>query len=184
MELRDLLAAKKEALLRKWLDAVLESYPADASNFLKTKKNRFANPVGYSFSSGLEAVFDGLLNGVDSETLSSSLDGIVRIRAVQGMPPSKAMIFPFLLKHVLRCELEQELRGGRFSDELTALESAIDALALRAFDIYMQCREKIYALQAEEAQRLTYRLLQKAKLVCEVREEDPDAGSSSTDTKK
>ncbi|MCC6347730.1 MAG: RsbRD N-terminal domain-containing protein [Nitrospirales bacterium] len=183
MDLKGLLAAKKDAILRKWFDAVLESYPADTSNFLKTKKNRFANPVGYSLTKGLEALFDGLLQGVEIETLSPSLDSIVRIRAVQGMAPSKAMIFPFLLKNAIRGELEPELRGDRFSGEMTALESAIDALALHAFNIYMQCREKIYALQAEESQRLTYRLLQKAKMVCEVQGEDPGTGSSK-DTKK
>lgn len=184
MDLKDLLAAKKETIIEKWFDVVLESYPADTSNFLKTKKNRFANPVGYALSSGLDALFDGLLQEADIETLSPTLDSIVRIRAVQGMPPSRAMVFLFLLKHVIRDTLEPEIRGGGFSDELAGLESAIDAVALHSFDIYMNCREKIYELRAEESRRLTYRLLQKAKLVCEVQDEDPGTGSSNKDTIK
>jgi len=52
--------------------------------------------------------------------------------------------------------------------ELKEIELRIDSLALLAFDLFMACREKIYELKANEARNMTYRLLQKAKLVCEV----------------
>jgi len=44
-------------------------------------------------------------------------------------------------------------------------------MALISFDIYMKCREKIYELKTDELRRMTYRLLQKANLVREVRGE-------------
>lgn len=39
----------------------------------------------------------------------------------------------------------------------------------------MKCRERIYEIKADEVRRITFRLLQKAKLVCEIKEEDLDA---------
>ena len=93
------------------------------------------------------------------------LDGIVRIRAVQDFAPSQAVSFIFVLKGVVRGELKNELLENRFSEELAAFDSAVDVLALFAFDIYMKCREKIYELKAKEATNMTFRLLQQARII-------------------
>jgi hypothetical protein len=53
------------------------------------------------------------------------------------------------------------------SEELAIFDSAVDDLALFAFDIYMKCREKIYDLKAQEVKNATFRLLQQAKLMGE-----------------
>ncbi|MCL4474928.1 MAG: RsbRD N-terminal domain-containing protein [Nitrospirae bacterium] len=164
-DVRDLLSRKKSALLERWFDIVLETYPSESSGFLKNKKRQFANPVGYTISQGLEDLLDELLQEreMDIEKVSSVLDSIIRIRAVQDVTPSQALAFVFRLKKVLR-----EEGGTAPSEEIEALESRIDAIALISFDLFMKCREKIYDLKANELRNMTFRLLQKAKLVCEI----------------
>ncbi|MGD1076470.1 MAG: RsbRD N-terminal domain-containing protein [Thermodesulfovibrionales bacterium] len=169
MKLKDLLSEKKGAILKRWFDKVLETYPPDTSSFLRNQKKPFSNPVGYTISQALEKIFDGLLQERNLDEISPFLDNIIRIRAVQGMPPSQDLAFLFHLKNVIRDEIEPDEPVA--TDEILKLESRIDALALTSFDIYMKCREKIYELQANEVKNMTYRLLQRAKLVCEVQEE-------------
>jgi hypothetical protein len=174
MKLHDLLAQKRSKILSRWLDLALDNYPTDTKKFLKKRKDRFANPVGSTISTELENLYKELLQGLDPERVSPILDGIIRIRAVQDCSPSQATAFIFLLKKVIREELETELKKGEYSDQLLLLESRIDELALLAFDIYITCREKLYEIRANEMKNQVYRLLQRADLIAEVPEWKPD----------
>jgi hypothetical protein len=173
MKLEKLLSEKGPAILDRWLKLILESYPADTQRFLKKQKDPFANPVRHTISKELENIYRELLKGVDRERVSPFLDRIIRIRAVQDFSPSQAIAFVFLLKQVIRGLLDKEIREHSLSDDLLALESQIDDLALVAFDVYMGCREKIYALSANEARNQVYRLLQKKGLMAEIPEWEP-----------
>lgn len=159
------LLEKKTAILKKWFDAVADTYPDNTSSFLKKKKAQFTNPVGYNLAEGLEGLFEALLQGVILEKVSVFLDSIVRIRAIQEFAPSEAVAFIFQLKKIVRQELGSDVLQQRMSEELAAFDAAIDDLALYSFDIYMKCREKIYDLKANEARSMTFRLLQQAKLI-------------------
>ena len=172
--LKNLLSEKRAAILERWLDIILESYPADTSNFLRQQKNRFANPVGAAISQGTNGLFEELLNGKSSDEISPFLDNVIRIRAVQDFTPSKAVSFIFLLKKVIREVLEKEISENRFSDELSALDADIDNMAMEAFDIYVKCREKLYDIKANEVRRMTFRLLQRANLICELSEQEQE----------
>jgi hypothetical protein len=168
MNLKHLLTEKKSAILKKWFDAIADTYPEDTAGFLKNKKARFQNPVGYNIAEGIAGLFDSLLQGMIPDTVSAFLDTIIRIRAIQDFQPSEALSFVFQLKKVVRQELGGEiLKSRELADELAAFESTIDDLALFSFDLYMKCREKIYELKANEARNMTFRLLQKARLIDE-----------------
>jgi hypothetical protein len=160
------LLEKKTAILKKWFDAVADTYPDNTSSFLKKKKAQFTNPVGYNLAEGLEGLFEALLQGVILEKVSVFLDSIVRIRAIQEFAPSEAVAFIFQLKKIVRQEFGSGvLQQQRMVEELAAFDAAVDDLALYSFDIYMKCREKIYDLKANEARSMTFRLLQQAKLI-------------------
>ncbi|MDP1758292.1 MAG: RsbRD N-terminal domain-containing protein [Thermodesulfovibrionales bacterium] len=178
MRLNSLLTDKKASILEKWFNVIIESYPPDTASFLKTQSNRFANPIGSTISKGIEDIFDELLRGLNlpqaEEKTSQFLDDIVRIRAVQDFTPSQALSFIFPLKRIIREELAAEIAGNHLSDEILALESEIDGLALSSFDIYMKCREKIYDIKANEVKRSTFRLLQMANLINDTNGEEPD----------
>ena len=80
-----------------------------------------------------------------------ALDSIIRIRAVQNFTPSQATAFVFLLKQVIRDELQPDIQRERLSNEFLAFEARIDAMALSAFDVYMKCREEIHRIRMNEA---------------------------------
>jgi hypothetical protein len=172
MNLKDLLSNKKSSLIKKWFHAIIENYPADSSHFLSKQKDRFHNPVGYTISEGVEVLFDEILEDADSEKIFPVLNDIIKIKAVQDFSPSKAVSFFFLLKRVIRDEMGDDIMKHGLGEELTRLETQIDKLALLSFDIYMKCRERIYEIKADEARRMTFRLLQRANLICQVQEED------------
>jgi hypothetical protein len=169
MKLEDLLKQKGPHIRKRWVDLILETYPADSQRFLREQKDRFANPVGTTLSRETESLYHELLHGMDPERLNSSLEEIIRIRAIQDFSPSKAMSFIFLLKKVLGEELDKEIKESPgASQELLALESRLDEMALKGFDLYMKCREKVYEIRAKEAKSQVSRLLERAGLLCEI----------------
>ena len=115
-------------------------------------------------------MLDGLLARRSSEELEPALDAVVRIRAVQEIPPSRAMGFVFLLKRAVHAEL-----GESDPAPPAGFDSAVDDLGLAAFDLYMRCREQIYQLRAGELRRSTAKLLERA---------ERSLASAGDDTKK
>lgn len=174
MRIENLLEQRKSAIVKKWFDVIIHTYPDDTSKFLKAQKDPFANPVGQTFHRGLEALFDTLLKEPDRDTISSFLDPIIRIRAVQKFTPSQAVAFLFSLKQVIRKHLANELKDAPAVLELMNLESTIDELALNAFDIYMECREKLYELKANEERNRTFAAFKRAGLISEIPAAQPD----------
>ena len=173
MSLEQHIRDKKKAILSKWFELTIGTYPEQTAQFLKSKKNQFANPIGYTLFKEIEPILDGLCKGVECNTLQPFLENIIRIRAIQDFSPSQALSFIFLLKEVIREEMEVEIQQGALGRELLDLESRIDELGLLSFNIFMKCREKIYDLKANELKNRTVRLLKRAKLVSEEPEEIP-----------
>jgi hypothetical protein len=170
MSLKDLLHENRSTIVSQWFETVVGTYHEETRGSLRRQNAPFTNPVGFNTAQGLEGLFDGLLKGMMPSETSRFLDGIVRIRAVQDFAPSEALRFIFQLKDVVRKVLAKAPQDPATANELAAFESAIDDLALFAFDLYMQCREKIYDIKAKEARNMTFRLLQKAQLITEIKE--------------
>jgi len=173
MKLEKVLSQKSSLIQKKWVDQILETYPTDTRRFIKAQKDQFANPVGFTLSEGIGALFKAILQGTESEKAAPILDGIIRIRSVQEFSPSQAVGFIFPLKKILRAELKTEIRENQLYDDLHELESRIDDLALIAFDIFIMCREKIYEIRAREAKNQVSRLLLKKGLIAEIPEWKP-----------
>lgn len=161
MKLSGLLKEKREEILRRWFNMAAASYPDQTARFLRSQKNRFANPVGGALESGLAAVLDCVTSWEDTSGLSDALEQIVKIRAVQDFRPSEALHFIVLLKDIVRDEM---LKSPEFADEdgFWAVSQRIDQVSFYAFDLYMQARETLYDIKANEVRRMTYRLLQQA----------------------
>ena len=174
MNLETRLSEKSSAILDRWLQLTLETYPADTQRFLKKQKDPFANPIRDTISREINNIYKALIQGVDRERVSPCLDRIIRIRAVQDFSPSQAISFVLLLKKVIREVLVKEIREGRLFDELLIIESRIDDLSLLAFDIYMKRREKLYEIKANQAKNQVSKLLERAGLICEIPQWQPD----------
>jgi len=179
MELDSLLLEKRSTILERWLDLILESYPSETSRFLKGEKDRFDNPVAYEFREGVKGIYEALLHGMERERISSVLDRIISIRAIQDFSPSGAIAFIFLLKTAIRKGLEREVRENGISEELIELESRIDGLALLSFDVYMKRREKLYEIRVNEVKNRVSGLMRRAGLTSEL-EEEPDLKKEKT----
>ena len=173
--LKNILKQNRSEIIQKWFDLIIKSYPADSTNFFKQTDNRFGNPVGYTISQGIETLYDTLLDdNNDEDKLYSSLENIIKIRAVQDFSASQAVDFVFLLKKVIREYVDTDSSEKRVIGELLELESEIDKLALCSFDVYMKCREKIYEIRVNETKRKMFKLLEKINLTSDSTEQTKD----------
>jgi hypothetical protein len=183
--LRDSLTRKRSSIVEKWFEAIIETYPDDTSKFLKKEKDPFANPVRSTILQGIEGVYDALLEeeGQNPEALNDFLDKVIRIRAVQDFSPSQALAFVFSLKEAIRKVLGKEIRENHLQDQVLLLDSRIDGLALRAFDVYMGCREQVYELRVNEVKRMRERAFRLLEQTDRVYKRKQDEKAPSRDSK-
>jgi hypothetical protein len=153
MMLGELLQERKDAVIQRWLDDVLATYPEDGSRAFERERDPFANPVGHNLRKGTRGIFEALLNGMDKETIGNHLIDIIKIRAVQQFSASQAVAFVFSLKGAIRRELADAASEPAIAAELLELEEQIDRIALAAFDIFLQCREQLLELRINEVKR-------------------------------
>lgn len=168
----ELLFQNKKRLIKRWLERITATYPEDTSKFLLSKKSQFANPVGYTLSTEVEHIFGEFLKDKHGEDLTSYVDAIVRIRAVQDYTPSGAVAIFYLLKPVVREELWSQVMEQGLINDLLSFEDKVDQVSLHAFDLYMKCREKVWELKSKEAQHRTKNLLKRAGVSWEFQDEE------------
>ena len=58
-------------------------------------------------------------------------------------------------------EIGRNMSAVKVNDDVFVLEERIDTMVLIAFDLYMNCREKIYEIRAMEARNATHKLLER-----------------------
>jgi hypothetical protein len=164
MELKDLLSRNETAILKRWFDLILETYPADAATLMRKDKDQFSNPVGSTFSREIEVLFKELCEGSQNEKCQASLDSILKIRSVQDFSPSQAVGFIFLLKRAIGETLKREICKESIMDEWLKFQSSIDDLALQAFDAYTECRERICEIRIKQARaekEMAFRMMER-----------------------
>lgn len=151
--LGELLRERAEVVVERWFADVLADYPSDAATAFGRERDRFANPVGHSLREGTRSILAALVNGADAESLRTTLDEIVRVRAVQQFAIPAAVGFLFRLKPAIRTVLADALDDPGIARELRELDDRIDEAALIAFDIFVQCRERVCELRINELKR-------------------------------
>jgi hypothetical protein len=163
--MKSFLSERKTAIIKRWIDLTVDTYPPEAGSFLRNQKDPFANPLGAAIAQGAEALFDWVVgdNKEYPPVVVRKLDDVVRIRAVQQFSASGSLGFIFILKKCIREGIPgQLLSDSKHVEELLRIESRIDSLALTAFDIYMKCREKLFEIRAMEIRNRTSRILERA----------------------
>ena len=154
--LSELLQQKRPVVIKRWVQFVLDAYKSEAAVLLSKKKDKFANPAGDRLEQGIGCMFDALQSGAEVKCGDESLallDDLIRVRAVQDAPPSQALDFVFAIKGIVRDEFKDEAKKADMQKELLGFERRVDQLALAAFDYFIGCREKIYALRVKQIQR-------------------------------
>jgi len=176
-ELTSILAKNKKDVVKRWYDLILGTYAPETQKLWRKEKDRFANPVGYKFQTGMTGIIDllladdGTMEGAKYEPL---LDEIVRVRAVQSFTPSQAVSFVYLLKKVMREMLWQDVVEKNLFEELMILESRVDVLGLMALDIYCKCREALYEIRINQVKSQYDRLLKRANIICDFSSESQE----------
>jgi len=168
MTLKQTLQENERAILDRWLDNVLATYPEKAAVAFRRQKDPFANPVGHSLRVGTQAIFEVLVDDWDEAKVRESLLEIIRIRAVQEISPARAVGFVFGIRQAIQAALGESVLGATPTSELQELEQQIDRIALCAFDIYVECRENVYKLRIDEVKRRVSWVMDK------MNEHDPD----------
>ena len=150
MELRSLIKKKKAVILKKWLAAIYDTYPADTAEFINGNKDMFANPAGHTITVSAEHILEGLIRVEDAAVLSDYLEPIIRIRAVQDFTPAQAVSFINSLKTVISGQLRPEIRRHSLWDEWEKLQASIDNLTLLANEIYAKMKQRIQHIRMKE----------------------------------
>jgi len=184
--LEGLLRQHRSTILDRWTDLIINAYPEQTARFMRDKRDRFSNPVGYAISREVPAFLDLLIAGAGEQELASSLDRLIQIKSVQQNTASEALSFVLELKSVIRPLVDRDPAG---EGELSAFEAKLDRLLLAAFDIYQGYREKILEIKANGIRNRSKLLLERVNLGdepggmgCSVPEGFPDAPGPNTGT--
>ena len=154
----------KDAMAARWVDTVHGDYPFDTIGFLRTRKDRFANPVGYRTEEAARQLIEVLFSeSPDEDALRCAVEEIIRVRAIQDFSPETAVGIFFALKEVVRDVVAQSGQAAGVLPALLALESRIDAVALMAFGAYARCRETLHLLKVDEFKRRYSQILRLAE---------------------
>jgi hypothetical protein len=155
---------KKNVILERWRDSILNTYPRDTAGFLHREQDRFANPVGYVLTRETATLLDALLNGEppSSTQVRNALDELVKIRAVQDFSAAEALEFILFLKRIVREAFHDE---DPDPGELADFDIRVDRLILAAFDSYTNNRERIFTIRVNEIKNRSIKLLERANLL-------------------
>lgn len=168
MHLTEFLDSNRKEIAIDWFNRIADTYPLETAPFLKKQSDPFSNPVGSTARNAIESLVEELLKEIDVNAVTSILDPLIRIRAVQTMfTASQAVGFIFLLKKTIRDRIGEDLKTPQFLMDLFSFESKIDDVALLGFNIFTECREKIAELKANELKHRTFRAFERAGLVVE-----------------
>lgn len=129
-----------------WFQKAIEIYPEAARGGMMLSGDRFRNPVASTLRESLAILVRELAGGMIDEQVTSALDAIVRVRAVQDCTPEKALAFTGQLLSVIRDRQAEEL--------FPQLEQRIGILALSADRQYALCVNDIARVRSRELQRL------------------------------
>ena len=163
------IAERRDEILERWIESIIGGYPEETAEFLRSKKDRFANPVGAGLREGLVELLDGVFRGIEPDELTSALDRVIRVRAVQDFEPSAAVSFVFDLKDLLR-----EFAGEGADGSLEVLDQRIERLGMCAFDVYMRCREEMWKIRAREIRNQSVGIMERVAEWRERREENSE----------
>ena len=180
MDIKAFCSGKAEKITGLWIDRFFASYPIDSTGFMRTLRDKFANPVGETTRNSAAVLFGSVIGeDADPEAVKTALHDLIWIRAVQDMAPSQAVGALVLLKDLLRKEVLPEcLRPENASSGALAgyleMESRIDTLCLLALDMYAEARERVYRVRIEDVKQSQSQVIRLAGLRRERKETLPE----------
>jgi hypothetical protein len=148
MKLEEALHNKRHKIVDRWVVYTLETY--QASQFFTREKDSFANPVGGTVRDSLKKIFSLLIQNQETAAYKEPLSRLMHLRSVQEFTPSQAVAPLNAVKHITRDVLAADKETKPLTGELYDFEFSVDLAVLAAFDLYVECREKIYKIRVDE----------------------------------
>ncbi len=150
MGLDEALRNYREKIVSRWVEYALSTYKA--SSFFEKEKDKFANPVGGNIREAFSKLFVLLAKNSDPKEFVEPLDQFIRIRSVQEFTASQAVSPIHAVKHITRDIVEKDKERCHLVNELYDFEFAVDMAVLAAFDLYVECRERLFKVRIDELQ--------------------------------
>lgn len=176
--LDELVSQHRAAIVSDWFESIVNAYPDETARFLRQSKEPFGNPVGTALRDELGTILDGALGNAPAEELLSSLDRIIRVRAVQEFSAAAAVGFVFNLKPILhRLVGTTETSRSELGDRI---DRSVDSLALMAFHVYTTCREQIAEIRIKSIRDLSAKQIERLNDWRGRRERDPAAADAES----
>ncbi len=148
MDLAEAFRNYEDKIVDQWVDYTLSSYKS--STFFKKSPDKFSNPVGGNTREALGKLFKLLTKNADPKEFAAPLDQIMRIRSIQEFSASEAVAPIHAVKHITREILAKDSERKQFIADLYDFEFNVDLAVLAAFDLYSQCRERLYKVRIKE----------------------------------
>ncbi|MCI5140631.1 MAG: hypothetical protein D3909_02665 [Candidatus Electrothrix sp. ATG1] len=175
MNLAEALKKKEKKIIDTWVERTLDSYTS--SDFFKQAKDQFANPVGANIRAGLTKIFQLIATEAAQQDFADPLDQVIRIRAVQEFTPAQAVAPLFELKWVVKQVFSADEHCRSLLSELAPFDRDVDRVVLMAFDMYMNCRDRLYQARIRELKSGSYILTDSSCASAAVRENLQDIAS-------
>lgn len=170
-----MVSAWRDRWIAGWLDALMRTYSKESARFFKDTRDPFANPVGATLEKGIGELFDVVTaDTFDSEAAKTALEPIVRVRAIQELPPSEALGFIAEIKSIIEKDCPDNNQERTVADKKRCIAGNADKAMLVAFDLYMACKKQVYNLRARQARDSVRQLLIKKGLISELPDIDPE----------
>jgi hypothetical protein len=157
MQIEEQIVRHKDSILKKWQQAIIDTYPTGAGNYLLENKNKFTNPIGYTIEKSLPAILNAVIEGNLTGLAKESIDDIIRIRAVQEFEPAEALTFLYSLKAVIISLLSDDAELSAFLQ----IESIFNEINNYGINTYVRFREKIYDIKANEQLRTFEKMIER-----------------------
>ena len=61
MDIIELCSSQRDTLVELWVSRFFSSYPLDSKGFMRTNRDRFANPVGETTRISAAVLFDAVI---------------------------------------------------------------------------------------------------------------------------
>lgn len=165
MSLDNIIKQNKSQIINLWIRKFTDTYPEESASFFREGPGQFANPVGHTFRTNLENIFDEMFQDCDREKMQTYVDPVVRIRAVQGFAPSEAVCFLPMLRESVWETCGREIKKQDLLSSWIEFLGRVEWLTNISFDVYMKCRELLWKQRAEFMNSRTHKLLERANLL-------------------
>lgn len=149
------LTAVHQAFAREWLAATLRAHPSQAGGFLRESASPFRNPVGATLRAALSGLTAELFGDFDRQRAAVLIDPVVRLRAVQDVPPAEVTAFVALARQAA-ARVARAAPSDVGPELLDRLGRRISDLSQVAEGCLARCREDLQAIADRAACRRNF----------------------------